>query len=383
MKEFLPMTIFCMFMAILSHRNSGYDPINCEYHHKDWFFYSIVVIVLGVFAGLRTGYNDTGTYVEMYHATIDSMDKLTSLTDGLNWLKFGENPGFELVMRLMAKAGLWEQNLIMFFSLFYVTVNLWFFRKYSYNLWLSVLLYISFAGYIFSLAAIKQCTAMALCLIATDRAIQKKYIQFVLFVFLGALFHAYALMYLMVPFLFFRPWSKSTLIMLTVFAVAGVCLESLLGTLVNVTDMLGENYDAESFIGEGVNPIRLLVTAVPLLFSLLNIRQIAEHKERDQYVIVNLTMLNAEIMFVALFGTANYFARLANYFIPFQAVSIPWLLKQNDYEGRRIMTLLVTSGYALFFIYTIAINENFDANFYSWTIWEYFDQILARALPGA
>jgi hypothetical protein len=234
-----------------------------------------------------------------------------------------------------------------------------------------VLLYITFAGYIFSLAAIKQCTAMAFCLIATDRAINKKYIRFVVYVIVGCLFHPYALMYLVVPFLFFRPWSKKTVLMLFIFAIAGVSMQFLVGTLLNVTDMLGENYNETSFVGEGVNPVRLLVAAVPSVLAFMTASQIAEQEERDQYVIVNLTMLNAEIMFVALFGTANYFARLANYFIPFQAVSIPWLLKHYDHEGRQTMTALAVIGYVLFFVYSQAIHESFDANYYSVPLWNY------------
>lgn len=366
MRELIPITIFSMICAVLSHRNSGYDPIECKYYHKERLFYLIMSIGLILFAGLRTGYNDTGTYMYGYNTYFKDVDVAS-----IEWLKIGENPGFVFAQWLLHEMNTSVQTFLMVFSIFTVGVNLWFFRKYSCNLWLSVLLFITFAGYIFNLAAIKQCTAMAFCLIATDRAINKKYIRFVLYVLLACTFHPYALMYLIVPFLFFRPWSKNTVIMLIIFGIAGIGMQSLVGTLLNVTDMLGESYDSSSFTGEGVNPIRLLVTAVPAFLSLLAAEQIAENEERDQYVIVNLTMLNAEIMFVALFGTANYFARLANYFIPFQAVSIPWLLKQYDYEGRKTMTILAVTGYVLFFVYSQSIHESFDAHYYSITLWEY------------
>ena len=375
MKELIPITIFSMVMVLLSHKYSGYDPIDCRYARKERLFYCVMAIGLILFAGLRMGYNDTWLYRAMYSDELKQINEYRNLMDGIDWLKIGDVPGFVFTMRVMAKLNLSVQSFTMVFSAFCIGINLWFFRKYSCNLWLSVLLYITFAGYIFSLAAIKQCTAMALCLIATDRAIQKKYIQFVLFVVVACTFHAYSWMYLAVPFLFFRPWSKNTLIMLVVFGVIGFGMQTLLGTLLNVTDMLGENYDASSFNGEGVNPIRLLVTAVPVILSFMTATQIREDADRNQYAILNLTMLNAEIMFVALFGTANYFARLANYFIPFQAVSIPWLLKHYDYEGRRTMTILATIGYVLFFVYSQAIHESFDSVFYSTTLLEYLKSL--------
>lgn len=371
MKELLPIALLAVILAVISHNTSVYDPFECRYHRKERFFYTVMAVILIVFAGLRTYYNDTGTYRFMYRTVFNSMGEYKSLTDGLDWLKIGDHPGFYFVMRLMAKLDFSEQDFVMAFSIFYVSVNLWFFKKYSCNIWMSIVVYLAFAGYVFSLAAIKQCTAMAICLIATDRAINKKYIQFVIFVLLASLFHAYSFMYLIVPFLFFRPWSSKTVVMMIIFGTIGLSMQTLLGTLLNVTDMMGEGYDANTFVGEGVHPMRLLVTAVPVFLAALTAEQIKEKKERDQYVIVNLTMLNAEIMFVALFGTANYFARLANYFLPFQAVSIPWLLKHYDERGKGTMTLLATCGYTMFFIYNYAIYENFDANFSSVPLWEY------------
>ena len=371
MRDLITVTIFSMVMVVLSHTLSGYDPIECRYQRKERLFYTLMSIGLILFAGLRTGYNDTGTYLYGY----ELISKNPDWYDTIDWLKIGENPGFVFVQGVMYELNVSPQSFLMLFSMFTVGVNLWFFRKYSCNLWLSVLLFITFAGYIFNLAAIKQCTAMAFCMIATDRAIHKKYVRFVLYVLVACLFHPYSLMYLIVPFLFFRPWSKYTMIMLAIFGILGVGMQALVGTLVDVTSMMGEGYNAESFTGEGVNPIRLLVTAVPVILSFLTAKQIAESNERDQYLIVNLAMLNAEIMFVALFGTANYFARLANYFIPFQAVSIPWLFKHFDYKGRQTLTGLASSCYILYYIYSQSIHESFDANYWHTTLGEYLKSL--------
>ena len=376
MSEMIPIVLFAMFMAIMSHQHSVYDPINGEYIQKERLFYGIMSVALIMFAGLRTLYNDTSTYMMGYGILTENPEEYQNI----DWLKWGQYPAFVFVQGIMIRMGVSTQNFLMLFAIFTIGTNLWFFRKYSCNLWLTILIYISFAGYGFNMAAIKQCTAMSLCMIATDRAINKKYIQFVLFVILASMFHPYAWMYLVTPFLTFRPWSKYTLILLTVFGLIGVGMESLLCTLLNVSDMLGKSYDAQLFMGEGVNPVRLLITATPSIVALMIVRQIREHEERDQYVIVNLTMLNAEIMFVALFGTANYFARLANYFLPFQAVSIPWLLKLFDQRGRRTMTALAVLGYVLHLIYSQSIHESFDAAFQRITLWKYLGNMFQEVL---
>ena len=378
MSKLLPVVIFAMFMAVLSHQYSDYDPINGVYRRKEHLFYAALSVALIAFAGLRTFYNDTSTYLMGYEQLAQRPENYQNLDS----LKLGDNPAFVFVQGILVELNASNQTFLMVFSIFTVGTTLWFYKKYSCNLWLSILLFLSIAGYTFHLAAIKQCTAMAICLIATDRAINKKYIRFVIYVVIASLFHPYALMYLVVPFLFFRPWSKFTLVMLITFAALGLGMDSLVGTLLNVTDMLGENYNAASFIGEGVNPFRLLVVAVPSVLAVFVKEQIREYEDRPQYLMINLTMLNAEIMFVALFGTANYFARLANYFVPFQALSIPWLLKLFDQRGRRSMTFLATIGYTLFLVYSQAIHESFDANYYSTTLWKYLSELFSGVLYG-
>lgn len=376
MEKLLPVSIFAIFMAVLSHRRSGYDPIDGVYRHKERLFYAALSVALIALVGLRTFYNDTTTYLVGY----EQLREFPERYQNLDRLKLGDNPGFIFTQGILLRLNASNQTFLMVFSIFTVGTTLWFYHKYSCNLWLSILMFLSISGYTFHMAAIKQCTAMAFCLIATDRAINKKYITFVVYVLLGSLFHPYALMYLIVPFLFFRPWSKATLFMIAIFAAVGFGMESLIGTILNVTDMLGENYNATSFIGEGVNPFRLLVVSVPVLVAFFVKDQIGEKEEKEQYLIVNLAMLNAEIMFVALFGTANYFARLANYFMPFQALAIPWLLKFFDQRGRKSMMFLTVLGYSLYFIYSQAIHESFDSCYYGITLWDYLSELLEGVL---
>ena len=380
MIKLLPVTIISFIFAAISHYMSDYDQINGTYRRKERLFATLTAVTLILFCGLRVFYNDTGAYRHIYQTVVNSLPTQNSLFEDLEWLKIGENPGFYLIMRIMGKLGFSVQTFLLAFAAFTVGANVWFFHKYSCHFFVSIALFVTFAGYTLTLAAVKQCAAMAICLIATDRAIRKKYLRFLLLVLLSCTIHPYSLMYLVVPFLFFQPWSKSTVFMLIAFALIGIGLEALIGTILNVTDMLGESYDANSFIGEGVNPIRLLVAAVPVVLALLNRDAIRKHEEKDQYAMVNLTMLNAEIMFVALFGTANFFARLANYFIPFQAVSLPWLFKQFHIESKRTITVVALFCYVLFFIYNNAVAEKFDYFFSSISFLDYLKSIFEGIL---
>ena len=367
MSELLPITIASVILAWLSqHVNTR--PLTEDGHYKkDWIIYAVMAVCMILFVGLRKSYNDTSTYINSFNrATIDAR---------IDW-KIGNNPGYQIVLKGLKALGFSVHSYLMFYSVVVTGVYLWFLRKYSTNLWLSVFLLFTTGCFVFSMAAVKQCMAIALGLLAVDRYLRKRYVPFVIYILIGMLFHPYVLMFFVVPLMDFRPWDVRTWIVLGVFFAAGILLQPLLGTVINVTSMLGEEFDMESFTGEGVNPFRLAVVSVPVVISFFTRSVIESENDREQNLILNLSMLNATIMFVGLFGTANYFARLANYFLVFQCISLPWLLDQFVPRSKRLMTGLAIAGFLAFFIYANAINGSFDREYSAITLKEYIKSFL-------
>lgn len=190
-------------------------------------------------------------------------------------------------------------------------------------------------------------------------------------VLIAAGIHPYALMYLLVPLMTFRPWSRRTYLLLGLALLGGFLPRPLIGTLVDITTMMGEEYTVESFTQSGVNVFRVLVCNVPLVLSFLYRKKLFRDSTQAEDLIVNLTMLNGAIMFVGLFGTANYFGRLANYFLIFQSLSLPWMLKKIGGRDGQILKVLLILGYVAYFWYANVINIPFDQDFARLTIRAY------------
>lgn len=355
MTKLLPIILIAMCFAMLSEMRSQKNLSGNGYRRKDAFFCVCMMLVLAVFVGLRTRYNDTTTYTHSY----ELLRVKDSLFNGIKW-SLSSSVGFELTQRLIKYLGGSAQTFLMLFALFDVGVNVWFIRKYSDSLWLSFFLYIAMGCYVFNMAAIMQCTATSLILIAMDRLMEGKKRRFVLYVILAALFHTYAIMFILAQFLFFTPWKRKTNFMLVGFMLIGLLLPRLLGLVVALTSAMGESYSMESFAGAGVNLFRFLVVSAPIALSFLVRDEIKKQSTRNDMLIFNLSMLNAEIMFVALFGTANYFARLANYFLIFQTLTLPWLLRFFRPPTRRMLTVCIVVCYVLYFYYQSAIVLPFD-----------------------
>jgi len=262
MTEILPITAIGIILSFFSHVKSEYDIEKDRYIKKDSIVWTILTFCFVIFIGLRFRMNDTETYIDMY----EQLDKSVPLFEGIDW-NLGKNPGFWIVNRILIKLGFSSQSFILFYTVIIVGLYQWFIRKYTDNLCVSVVLFLFTGCYSFCGSAIKQCVAVVLCLVAIDFCIKKKWVLFFLFVFIASTFHPYALLYLVVPFLVFRPWGWQTYVLLIVFGIVGIALQSLVGSIVNITTMIGEEFTESSFTNEGVNPLRVVVSSIPLLVS--------------------------------------------------------------------------------------------------------------------
>ena len=329
----------------------------------------LLILRLGGFCGLRDWYNDTVTYLQIFDQTGtpaqaaagDSFD----LAHGL---------GFQYLTAVLKGGGLSSQDYLMFYALLTLLFYLIFLRSYSDEDFVFCLfLFFMTGSYIFTMAAIKQCMAMGLCMIAVLFALKKKWLPYLLFIAAAMLFHPYAIVYLVVPLMMYRPWQGTrTWLLIGGCVVAGLLLEELLGTVVDITTMMGASYSLEELTGEGVNIFRVLVCCVPIPLSWLYSKRLFEDSSPKENLMVNLAMANGMIMFIGLFGTANYFARLANYFLIFQSLSLAWMLKKIGGKEGKVLKLLCVIGYIGYFYYENVALRSFDASFSRISLMEYF-----------
>ena len=369
MTKLIPLFCVCFILAWLSETNSVYDYEKERYIYKEKTFFTLLTIIIVLFAGLRTAYNDTETYITNYNGI-----EINGIFRGISW-KLGDYPGFVLVQNIMKTLGFSSQIFIFLFAFFTIGVELWFVRKYTNNIILSVILFFTMGCLGFAMGAIKQCASIAFCLIAVDRQIQKKYLQFFIFVFIGSLFHPFSILFLITPLLEFRPWTIRTNILIASAVVLGISMQSWLGRLIDFIGLMGKDYDESMLVGEGVNAFRLAVLWAPVLLSLLTIRFWDKTKEdRVQNIIVNLMMLNAIIMFIALFGNPIYFGRLANYFLIFQVLGLSFLLQYFETRSRKLLMFVIVICYLGYWYYGNVISgTSFDASFRSIGIFQFLN----------
>lgn len=362
MWKLVPVLVICLAVAFFSDRFSRKNERLTGYIYKEKFIWIIAIIAMAVFAGLRTGYNDTYFYTWAYQEYTNGNFDFSDI----EWA-FNRNFGFNAFNVILKSLGFTNNGFLMVYAFITYGIYVWFIHKYSTDFLMSMFLFLCLV-FTFPLAAIKQCVAVAFCLIAVDKAINKKWFWFIFWVFIAETFHAYSIMYLIVPLMFFIPWQdKRTVMWIVIFFVAGILLRPMLGTLLQSTESLGKGYTVEEFSGEGVNPLRVVVCLVPLVMSFILRKQINDpyyEMEKSDSLCMNLSFLNGEIMFVALFGTANYFARLANYFYIFPVIALPRLFNMVKPKWRVPMKVAAVGCYALFFYYATNVAQGTFASLF-------------------
>ena len=292
------------------------------------------------------------------------------LTD-FSW-ELGDNPGFVLLNSLMKAAGFSAQTFVLFYSTLFVASAVSFLKRYSSSFTLSIFLFICANGYQFSMAAMKQCTSIAIGILAIPYLLKQKWLAYGLIILIATMFHPYILLFLLIPFLNFKPWTAKTWILLAVTLGTGLLLPQIIGRVIDAAALLGDGYDANSFMGEGVNIFRVLVASVPVVLTLI-FRQSVPDKQiaEQQNIFINCSFLYACIMFVGLFGTANYFGRLASYFVLFPAMALPMIITRLPMHERRFLTAVMIVCYLAYFYYGNAINGSFENEFSRMTLWRY------------
>lgn len=332
-------------------------------------------VALALFCGIRVWGNDTVTYLQIY----DQIPRLSALrVEDLP--SVAEGIGFYFLTSLLKTLHFTSQDYLMFYAFITAIPYTLFVHRYSGSMKMGVFLMFATGMYTFSMAAIKQCVATGICLMALPLALERRWGRYFLMMLLAAMFHPYSVIYLLVPFMMFKPWTIRTLICVILSLIAGFYLDSLIGTVLDITALMGASYNDDSFTGAGVNVFRVAVAFVPLLLASIYGRPLFRRSTEEEDLMFNLAMLNALIMFVGLFGTANYFARLANYFLPAQVITLPWLLNKTSPVDRAWLKPACIIGYMGYFYYEYGILHPFDAEYAQISLFDYLTDLFGRIL---
>lgn len=380
MTKIMPIVIGALFWAWMTEASTRGKYGVHKQSSINYFPFFMLVLTLALPAALRRSFNDTSAYIKGFMLA-DPVGVLLQSGE-LHILK---NPLFYVYESLVRT---FTDNYMIFFLFpaFFVQYSyMRFIRRHCPSFLFGVCLYLFLGTYVFSLAAMKQTIAMAILLYAVDALIERKNFRFYLLVFFAMMFHTYALMFVILPMFTVKPWSARTFLLLLGIFFVMANYNTVLKGFIEFANESGKNVSSDELMGTAsINPIRVVVYAVPSLFALVLRRYIfVGEGEREYNIIVNMGFLTVAIMSVGLVNAANMFARMGQYFEFGIICGLPWMIsKPFEKSSERLVFLTAAVCFFFFFYYSNMVQIVFDNHFVRATIREFLQSILQDMIYG-
>ena len=370
MTKLLVVFAAALVLAYISQQNTK-ATIAAGYRYSVWhdWAYIALVVVLTLFAGLRTSYNDTGNYIQIFN-NLPGLKGFFADPDNLNPLG---NPLFYLLANIVKDTTNNSQVLILITSIFAQCCFVRFIKRYSSNFLFSIFLYFTLGTFLLTMAAIKQITAMAILTLAMPYLEQKKWPQYFLYVFIAMLMHTYAVAFMILPLFVRRPWHVFTYVFALVMVVLLMNFRDVITSFLEQADELGKSIaEYEVFDDVSVNIFRLAVYAVPPLISLIFQKWIFCNSSDTKHILVHMSIISLACMFMGTQSGANMFGRMANYFELGTVCTLPWMLKQTFNErSYRLVSTVAVIGFMGYFMYANAVSINFGQVYRSVSLFQF------------
>ena len=331
--------------------------------------YMGLVVILTLFAGLRTSYNDTWNYISAFRLA-PTFSEWVADPENLNPFK---NPLFYCFQSLLKSVTNDPQWLIFLTSLITQCCFVGFFKRNSEHFVFSIFIYFTLGTFVFSLAALKQVMGMAIVTLSFPYLKRGKWVPYYLIVFIAMLVHTYAIAFAVLPLFQARPWRLFTYLFIAITAVLMMNFEEAITAFMEQANDLGKTLaDYEVFDDHSVNIFRLAVYAVPPVVSFLFQKMILRNSSRVEHILIHMSIISLAFMAMGTQAGANMFARMATYFELGTICILPKMLRKTFVErSYRLISTVACFCFIGFFVYANAISIDFGQEYRSISLWQF------------
>lgn len=339
----------------------------------DWAYIALVV-VLTLFAGLRTSYNDTGMYMRSF-SSAPAVSEFLGNPENLNPFR---NPLYMLYRSALREITDNPQILIFTTSAFTQICFVRFIKRYSDNFTFSIFIYFGLGTFVFTLAALKQVVAMAIITLAFPYLTENKLVRYYLLMITAMLVHTYAIAFALLPLFRVRPWRAFTFLFIAMMAVIVMNFESVITSFLEQAEELGKSVSEEEVFADAtINVFRLAVYSVAPIISLFFQKWILQDSSDVDHLLVHMSILSFAFMFMGTQAGANMFGRMGNYFELGTICCLPRMLSKTfNSRSNKLVTAIACVCFFGFFFYANAINLKFGQVYCSISLIDFIASII-------
>ena len=233
------------------------------------------------------------------------------------------------------------------------------YRHHSNDYLLSVFLFITTCHHLaWMMNGRRQFLAVAFVVISIECMIRRKYIQAVVLVLIAVTIHTSAI--IMLPVIFIatgKAWNKRTLLYMMVIILFTLILyrdSSIMDIFLEGTEYEGTiSTYVNEYGDDGVNPIRVLVSAVPVVLSFIAKDRLVAEDDYSMNIFVNLSIVNLGLSLVGMVTSGIMVGRLLGYTSLYNFIVLPNVLpKVFNREMQQQVKIMMVVFYMIYFWYS-------------------------------
>lgn len=340
------MEILSLQFNFMKYENFG------ENVRKRWKVFPAAMAFFPIFwlACMGTPVNDVPAYLYLFR---NLPNTITGMAYYLGSVKSGI--GF-YVIELLIKAISDNEN---FFRIIIALIHsipvVLIFRKFSDNYLLSLYIFVASGCHTaWMMNGLRQFVAVAIILAALPLLVKKKYIPLILIVLLACTVHSSAIIVL--PTIFIvqgEVWNKKTLFFIIVTVGAMFVFSQnveLADVLLDGTKYSGAITAMRESGDDGVNPFRVLVSAVPAALAFFSRGKIKVEHDLVLNICCNMSIITVGVNIVAMVTSGILVGRLAVYTSLYGFIAMPQLLTYAfTKNSQKIAHLMLLGFYFLYY----------------------------------
>ena len=337
-----------LLVSLFFERREKFHKLRDDGYAIKAFPFIVIFGYIAFLAAVRSGMNDTSSYIYSFNNIPGTFENIKEII-----ASDGKDKGFNILANLF-KMYL-SDDYHLWFTFFAVAESLIFvhiLRNESSGILVSCFYFFASTLYYNYFSMMRQWFAITLFFFAFKYIKARKFIPYLIICLIAAQFHTSAYFCIVVYFFaLLKPWSKTQMSVFFTFGVGMVFLDPILDTLENSGSIYDYVYETMS-TNTGSSPVRILISAVPVVLSFVYRRQIEHENNMALKISVNMSILNLLLTILATFTSGLYLIRMSNYFNLFNMILFSWLLEKIiKGQNRSILKFGFFTFYTVFYIY--------------------------------
>lgn len=237
--------------------------------------------------------NDYYSYIYIFRNIQDA--------SGLAIFNLGYEPAFTVITKLIS---LFTSNVNVLYAIYALLIlvpTAYAIFRYSENIWMSTMMFISLTFFYCSLSFIRQSIAFAIILCAYKYMKERNHFKVLLFIFIACLFHSTVI--IMIPIYLIAAFVKPTKITVPIYGVITALVYFLSWPILRLAVLILPQYKGYldlNFITQGYRPVYLIVPAIIAALAIVaHFTGYGKAHPNESSIFTNFAIFNFIIWFIA------------------------------------------------------------------------------------